>query len=156
MMEFWRISNYADLRGIGGLRASGRWHYRGQPVVYLAENPALALLETMVHHEFGSPQALPENYQLLRVEIAEGAAIAELTASVIPDDWRENPDWTQAAGSEWLAAGQELLLKVPSAILPHSYNYLFNPAHPGAGSAVVAEVLKVPYDPRIQAILGDT
>ncbi|WP_155836914.1 RES family NAD+ phosphorylase, partial [Paraburkholderia mimosarum] len=44
MMEFWRISNYADLRGIGGLRASGRWHYRGQPVVYLAENPALALL----------------------------------------------------------------------------------------------------------------
>ncbi|MEX3952716.1 RES family NAD+ phosphorylase [Paraburkholderia sp. EG287B] len=156
MMEFWRISNYADLRGIGGLRASGRWHYRGQPVVYLAENPALALLETMVHHEFGSPQALPDNYQLLRVEIAEGAAIAELTANVIPDDWRQNADWTQAAGSEWLAAGQELLLKVPSAILPHSYNYLFNPAHPGAGSAIVAEVLKVPYDPRIRAILGDT
>jgi len=155
-MELWRISNYADLRGIGGLRASGRWHYRGQPVVYLAENPALALLETMVHLEFGSPQALPDNYQLLRVEIAEGAAIAELTASVIPDDWRENADWTQAAGSEWLAAGQELLLKVPSAILPRSYNYLFNPAHPGAGSAIVAEVLKVPYDPRIRAILGDT
>uniref|UniRef100_UPI0004867540 RES family NAD+ phosphorylase n=1 Tax=Paraburkholderia mimosarum TaxID=312026 RepID=UPI0004867540 len=125
-------------------------------VVYLAENPALALLETMVHHEFGSPQALPDNYQLLRVEIAEGAAIAELTSSVIPDDWRENADWTQAAGSEWLAAGQELLLKVPSAILPHSYNYLFNPAHPGAGSAIVAEVLKVPYDPRIRAILRDT
>ncbi|MCP3728338.1 RES family NAD+ phosphorylase [Paraburkholderia sp. BR14263] len=156
MMEFWRISNYADLRGIGGLRASGRWHYRGQPVVYLAENPALALLETMVHHEFGSPQALPDNYQLLCVEIAEGAAIAELTANVIPDDWRENADWTQAAGSEWLAAGQELLLKVPSAILPHSYNYLFNPAHAGASSAIVAEVLKVPYDPRIRAILGDT
>jgi len=155
-MELWRISNYADLRGIGGLRASGRWHYRGQPVVYLAENPALALLETMVHLEFGSPQALPDNYQLLRVEIAEGAAIAELTANVIPEDWRENADWTQAAGSEWLAAGQELLLKVPSAILPHSYNYLFNPAHPGAGSAIVAEVLKVPYDPRIRAILGDT
>ncbi|MEM5331991.1 RES family NAD+ phosphorylase [Paraburkholderia sp. JHI2823] len=156
MMEFWRISNYADLRGIGGLRASGRWHYRGQPVVYLAENPALALLETMVHHEFGSPQALPDNYQLLRVEIAEGAAIAELTSSVIPDDWRENADWTQAAGSEWLAGGQELLLKVPSAILPHSYNYLFNPANPEAGSAMVAAVLKVPYDPRIRAILGDT
>ena len=155
-MELWRISNYADLRGIGGLRASGRWHYRGQPVVYLAENPALALLETMVHFEFGSPQALPDNYQLLRVEIAEGAAIAELTASVIPDDWRENADWTQAAGSEWLAVGQELLLKVPSAILPRSYNYLFNPAHPGAGSAIVAEVLKVPYEPRIRAILGDT
>jgi RES domain-containing protein len=155
-MEFWRISNYADLRGIGGLRASGRWHYRGQPVVYLAENPALALLETMVHHEFGSPQALPDNYQLLRVEIAEGAAIAELTANVIPNDWHENADWTQAAGSEWLAAGQELLLKFPSAILPHSYNYLFNPAHPGASAAIVAEVLKVPYDPRIRAIVGNT
>ncbi|WP_324161304.1 hypothetical protein [Paraburkholderia sp.] len=41
------------------------------------------LLETIVHHEFGSPQALPDDDQLLRVEIAEGAAIAELTTSAI-------------------------------------------------------------------------
>ncbi len=42
-MWLWRISNYADLKGIGGLRASGWWHYAGQPVVYFAEHPALTL-----------------------------------------------------------------------------------------------------------------
>lgn len=152
-MELWRISNYADLQGIGGLRAGGRWHYRGQPVVYLAEHPALALLETLVHHEIGSLEALPDNYQLLRVEIDDRSPVAQLTADVIPDDWRQNLDWTQSAGTEWLAAGAELLLKVPSAILPHSYNYLFNPAHPDAGSAFVAESRSTPYDPRILSLL---
>lgn len=153
-MELWRISNYGDLAGIGGLRAGGRWHYRGQPVVYLAEHPALALLETMVHHEIGSLADLPDSYQLLRVEMPEGIAIAELTSDVIPADWRENLSWTQSTGTEWLEAGQELLLKVPSAILPHAYNYLFNPAHQDARSAFIAEYQRVPYDPRIAALLG--
>jgi RES domain-containing protein len=155
-MELWRISNYADLQGIGGLRAGGRWHYRGQPVVYLAEHPALALLETLVHHEIGSLDALPDNYQLLRIEIDDRSAVAELTADAIPDDWRQNLDWTQSAGTEWLAAGEELLLKVPSAILPHAHNYLFNPAHPDAANAFIAEALRTPYDRRILSLLrGD-
>jgi len=152
-MELWRISNYGDLQGIGGLRAAGRWHYRGQPVVYLAEHPALALLETIVHHEIGSLDALPDSYQLLRVRIDDDRPVAELTPDVIPNDWRQNLDWTQSAGTEWLASGAELLLKVPSAILPHAYNYLFNPAHPDAGRAVVDETRKTPYDPRILSLL---
>ena len=50
-MRLWRISNHASLTGEGGLYASGRWHTRGQRVVYLADHPASALLEVMVHLE---------------------------------------------------------------------------------------------------------
>jgi hypothetical protein len=41
-MVLWRISRHRDLRGIGGLKAAGRWHYAGDPIVYLAETPAAA------------------------------------------------------------------------------------------------------------------
>jgi RES domain-containing protein len=48
-MELWRISNYADLSGAGGLRAAGRWHSQGKRIVYLADHPSSALLEMLVH-----------------------------------------------------------------------------------------------------------
>ena len=48
-MELWRISNYADLSGIGGLKAAGRWHSQGRRIVYLADHPSSALLEMLVH-----------------------------------------------------------------------------------------------------------
>lgn len=48
-MELWRISNYADLSGEGGLRAAGRWHTRGKRIVYLTDHPASALLELLAH-----------------------------------------------------------------------------------------------------------
>ncbi|KAA1001632.1 RES family NAD+ phosphorylase [Paraburkholderia panacisoli] len=65
-MVLWRISNCADLKGLGGLRAPGRWHFAGQPVVHLAEHPAGALLETLVHEEISSTGDLPDTYRLLK------------------------------------------------------------------------------------------
>jgi RES domain-containing protein len=49
MTTLWRISNFVDLSGEGGLGASGRWHTEGRLVVYLADCPAGALLERIVH-----------------------------------------------------------------------------------------------------------
>ncbi|MGB9409097.1 MAG: RES family NAD+ phosphorylase, partial [Terracidiphilus sp.] len=49
MTTLWRISNYVDLSGEGGLTASARWHTKGKPVVYLADSPAGAMLERIVH-----------------------------------------------------------------------------------------------------------
>ncbi|MFL6462844.1 MAG: RES domain-containing protein, partial [Bryobacteraceae bacterium] len=51
-LVLWRISNHADLAGIGGLRCSARWHSQGHRVVYLAWSPSAALIEAMVHLEF--------------------------------------------------------------------------------------------------------
>lgn len=72
-MELWRISNYADLTGTGGLRASGRWHSRGRRIVYLADHPSSALLEMLVDMD---REFLPATYQMLRVAIPSGVGIS--------------------------------------------------------------------------------
>lgn len=43
MHRIWRISNYADLEGLGGLKAGQRWHTRGRRIVYCAPSPAAAI-----------------------------------------------------------------------------------------------------------------
>ena len=67
-MELWRISNYVDLSGIGGLRAAGRWHSQGRRIVYLADHPSSALLEMLVHMD---RDLIPPTYQLLRVAVPD-------------------------------------------------------------------------------------
>ena len=49
MAIYWRISDYPDLNGEGGRKAGARWHTAGSRIVYLAESPMAALVETLVH-----------------------------------------------------------------------------------------------------------
>jgi RES domain-containing protein len=53
-VTLWRISDYPELDGAGGLLVSGRWHTQGSRVVYCAPNPASALVEVLVHLEVDS------------------------------------------------------------------------------------------------------
>ncbi|QET03923.1 RES family NAD+ phosphorylase (plasmid) [Cupriavidus pauculus] len=153
MMILWRISNYADLKGVGGLRAGGRWHFPGQPVVYLAEHPALALLEVLVHHELSRIEDLPRNYQLLKVEVDDAIAVASIAD--LPADWKQNAGWSKNAGTEWLSVRSSLLLKVPSVLVPYASNYVFNPSHPDAEKARILEAERVEHDPRILSLLSE-
>ena len=155
-MVLWRISNYADLRGIGGLRAPGRWHFPGRPIVYMAEHPAGALLETLVHQEIRSTADLPDTYRLLRVEVSDEVVIAQIQEDAMPDEWRTDPMWTQAAGTEWLDSGSTALLKVPSAVMPFAFNYLLNPSHEDIAKINIAQVVDVRHDPRIMRLLSHT
>ncbi|SCZ43990.1 MULTISPECIES: RES family NAD+ phosphorylase [Burkholderia] len=156
MTTLWRISNYADLKGVGGLRAGGRWHFAGQPVVYLAEHPALALLETLVHFEIATVAQLPSGYQLLRIEASESVDVAEISEGDAPADWRENVDWTRSAGTEWLQTQPSALLRVPSVVVPHAHNFLLNPLHSAASDVRIAEVMQSPYDRRILHLFQTT
>ncbi|WP_354677524.1 RES family NAD+ phosphorylase [Cupriavidus plantarum] len=153
MMILWRISNYADLKGIGGLRAGGRWHFPGQPVVYLAEHPALALLEVLVHHEVSRIEDLPRNYQLSKVDVDDAVAVASIAD--LPADWKQNAGWSRNAGTEWLSVRSSLLLKVPSVLVPYASNYVFNPSHPDAEKARILEAERVEHDPRILSLLSE-
>jgi len=153
-MILWRISNYVDLKGVGGLRTPGRWHFAGQPIVYLAEHPALALLEILVHMEIGSVSQLPDGYQLLRVDVGEDIAVAEIASTDIPDDWQQNLAWTRSAGTQWLQTKTSALLKVPSAVVPFAHNFLLNPAHPEADLVRIVDTMHVKHDSRILKLLS--
>lgn len=122
-------------------------------VVYLAENPALALLEILVHMEIANVDRLPDGYQLLRVEVDDDLAIAEIADADVPDEWRQNPDWPCGAGTESLQTETSVVLKVPSAVFPFAHNFLFNPADPAANSVKLAEALHVKHDARILKLL---
>lgn len=147
-MILWRISNYADLLGIGGLYASARWHTGGQPIVYLAENPSSALLEVFVHLETDEDHR-PDRYQLLKIEAEDGLAFETVELTSLSPDWITN-DWeTQSRGDEWLTGKRTSLLCVPSAITPETWNWVLNPRHPDAGRIRIIQVEMHLYDARL-------
>ena len=145
-MEVWRISNYVELSGSGGVRAGGRWHSRGKRVVYLADHPASAVLEMLVHMD---RDLLPASYRLLRVIVPETIAAEMVGVEALPADWREHPHLTRGIGDRWLDGASSALLQVPSVIVPRARNFLLNPAHADAADIVVAEVIHAPFDPRL-------
>jgi RES domain-containing protein len=145
-MVLWRISRHRDLRGMGGLRADGRWHYAGQPVVYLSESPSAALLEICVHT---AANDVPPEFTLLRIEGPE-LKVASVGAEELPKKWRDLQDATRDAGTQWLRARGGVLLRVPSAIVPETANFLFNPLHSDAKKFRVTEALRCPFAARIK------
>jgi len=147
-VRLWRISNYADLTGVGGLISSARWNSRGMHIVYLAENPAAALLERLVHLEIDADD-LPIGYQLLAVEMPDRLSFDTADANDLPPDWRSNDTVTRPAGDRWLRSGRTPLLRVPSAITPHTWNRLLNPRHPDAANARIVDVINAPFDRRL-------
>lgn len=147
MSSLWRISDHVDLSGLGGKKFSSRWTSRGGCVVYLAESPAGALLEVLVHFDLDS-EDIPNSYTLIQVSTSEGTAIRMLDPPT-GSQWRDDQEITRRIGDAWLASGETPLARVPSAILPRTWNYLFNPEHPEAKLVQIAEVIKERFDNRL-------
>jgi RES domain-containing protein len=145
-MFLWRISRHRDLSGIGGLKAPGRWHYAGRPIVYLAETPAAALLEVCVHT---SANDVPPEFTLLKVE-GPDIDVPSVRVRELPEDWRTRLEITRDLGSGWLEKSESALLRVPSAIVPETVNYLFNPIHEQAAEFRIVEALRYPFDLRLK------
>jgi RES domain-containing protein len=145
-MFLWRISRHRDLSGIGGLKAAGRWHYAGRPIVYLAETPAAALLEVCVHT---SANDVPPEFALLKVE-GPDIDVPSVRIRELPEDWRTRLEITRDLGTAWLEKSESALLRVPSAIVPETSNYLFNPIHGHAAKFRIVEAIGYPFDPRLK------
>lgn len=146
-MLLWRISRHLDLSGSGGLRASGRWHDHGLPIVYLAESPAGALLETCVHT---SANDIPPEYTLLAVKLDDQTPVEALDSTALPTGWIEQLEVTREIGSVWLRSRRSLLLRVPSALVPATFNVLLNPLHPQAPRVRIEATYQYPFDPRLK------
>jgi RES domain-containing protein len=145
-MILWRISRHRDLSGAGGLRAAGRWHDAGHPIVYLAESPAAALLEVCVHT---SANDVPPDFTLLRVE-GPDVRVPSVRVQDLPGAWREKAEVTRAIGTAWLEKGESALLRVPSALVPETSNLLFNPGHADAAQFRVSRAFEYPFDARLK------
>ena len=145
-MVLWRISRHRDLRGIGGLKAAGRWHYAGRPIVYLAKTPASALLEVCVHT---SANDVPPEFTLLKIE-GPDLDVPSIGLDILPKGWRTDLEITRDLGTSWLEKNETVILRVPSAIVPQTMNCLFNPAHGRAGEFRIVDTIAYPFDERLK------
>jgi len=145
-LVLWRISLNEALDGIGAIRGGGRWNTPGHAVVYLAETAAGAMLEILAHLPLEEAD-LPEQYKLLRVEAGTGAPVETLNVSATW--WQANPGVTQRIGDAWLESATAVLARVPSAIMPYTWNYLLNPLHADSAKARVVQASEHLYDPRL-------
>ena len=145
-MVLWRISRHRDLNGTGGLKAAGRWHYAGHPIVYLAETPASALLEVCVHT---SANDIPPEFTLLKIEGPE-VDFPSVKEDDLPKDWRTRLEVSRDLGTAWLEKNESILLRVPSALVPETVNFLFNPSHVLAKDFRITNVFSYPFDSRLK------
>jgi len=118
----------------------GRWHAGGRALLYLAESPALAVLEWLksklaaglLELEVGQAELLMVR---LHLEL-DPAILPTVDAAALPTGWEQVPnihsEATQKLGNAWLAGRDSLALRVPSATLPTGmgWNVLLNPAYP--------------------------
>jgi RES domain-containing protein len=144
----WRVSNHHSLDGAGGLSVSGRWHRKGHLVVYCTMNPATALLETLVHLEIDSEDR-PERFQVLRVEGPDTLSIEEINTNAFPSNWAEDRAYTQNVGDRWLLERRSLLLKVPSVLVPETWNVIVNPQHSEANLLKISMTYEQAFDARL-------
>jgi len=146
-MILWRISRHRDLSGVGGLKAAGRWHYAGHVIVYMTETPASALLEVCVHT---SANDVPPEFTLLKIEGPDLPA-PSIKSEDLPQDWRSRLEVTRDIGTGWLERNRNVLLRVPSVIVPETVNLLFNPSHAHAAKFRITDVFSYPFDDRLKA-----
>ncbi|MDQ6917001.1 MAG: RES family NAD+ phosphorylase [Pseudomonadota bacterium] len=136
------------------MRAGGRWHSAGRPIVYCAEHPASALLEILAHLEVANLAALPDGYQLLEIDIPDRVEIESLPTHALALKWQSDETSTQSIGDRWLASRSAALLRVPSALVPKVWNYLVNPAHPAAAQLRINAAARYPFDTRLFKLVG--
>lgn len=61
---------------------------------------------------------------------------------------------TRRYGDPWVEEARSLALKVPSVVLPLSFNHLINPKHPAFDSAAVVFHGAFAYEARIARLIG--
>jgi RES domain-containing protein len=147
----WRLTRHAyaesAFTGEGARRYGGRFNSRGVPVVYAAESLALALVETLVGLTDYSDL---HRYVFFRVEIDSGE-VERLPEARLPEGWDARPPThtSQEIGGRWAEEERSLALRVPSVVVPYSFNYLLNPRHAAFDTLPIHEAEALPVDERL-------
>lgn len=128
-MIVYRITNEIyknDISGNGAALYGSRWNSRGLPLLYTSQFISLSILESLVHLK---KREIPPTQYLLHIEIPDEDEVAEISSKKIKKNWEQELDYTQWLGDQFLQNKQNLVLKVPSAIVPQESNFLLNPLH---------------------------
>lgn len=142
-----RAKRGATITGEGGLFVDGRWHSKGQKIVYTSLSLSLASLEKLVHIE---PLQWPDDLYWLEIHIPDTVSRGVIHQASLPHDWTELDGICQSIGDQWLQTREACVLEVPSAVLPKESNFLINPEHPHFQRLKVIDHGAFRYDERLR------
>ena len=137
---------YADLSGEGARLVGGRWNSPGRAALYLAESPALAVLEVLVHLDLGA-HLIPVDCVILAVDLSVLGDVSDWVEdgpSLPPSDAE-----CRAIGDAFLDSGRALALRVPSILVPRASNFVINPRHPLIGKVRIRSMEPFAFDRRL-------
>jgi RES domain-containing protein len=136
---------YAIYSGEGAASTEGRWHNRGQLVIYASANYSTAMLERLAHYN----GIFPPNQHFIEIEIPAGASYEVVTKDTLPGwDLIDSPA-ARAHGSLWLEEKRSLILIVPSFVAREEQNVLINPQHSHAAKIRPSLEMPVYWDKRL-------
>ena len=150
-MIVYRITKqeHATLDGTGGLFGPGRWHKKGNPIVYTSEHASLAAWEKIVH--VVSFENLPDDLLLMKIEIPDLLEIRTVPEEILVPGWDDFPFSSKTVdfGTSFLRQKEYLALKVPSVIIPDEFNIILNPLHPDIHKCKIISSEVFVFDERI-------
>jgi RES domain-containing protein len=128
----------------------GRWNPDGVPVLYASSTIELALLELLVHFDCHPEEAKP--IELFTLALDEDD-VQEVHPASLPDGWNDPqpPAALHDIARRWIEENRSVALRVPSAVVAHTFNYLLNPRHDRIGQVQILKVEPFVLDPRLIA-----
>src|SRR3954462_13745148 len=130
----WRLarSEFAEeLDGEGARLFGGRWNSRGQRALYTSSHLSLSVLEAYVNIPPELRDDLPE-LRAVQVSVPDDAGINHVSRQQV-DELLARPNALVACrdiGDRWVERNVELVLDVPSVLVPEETNLVLNPLHP--------------------------
>ena len=150
-MTTWRIGDangrFPIFSADGAVLSEGRWHRKGQAVIYTSQNYGTALLEKLAHWN----GILPPNQHYITVTIPTQTTYEVVTKDQIPNWADKEGRAARAFGAAWIEEARSTLLIVPSVVSREETNVLINPHHPDAGGIAPSLERPVTWDARLFA-----
>jgi RES domain-containing protein len=146
----WRLTlkQHTAPDGEGARRYGGRWNKPGTPVVYTSGTLSLAALEYLVHVD---SDILPDGLVSVRATIPDSLKVETIDTANLPVDWKDKiiPVSLQQLGTDWANHAKSAVLKVPSVIIEHEWNYVLNPLHADFSKISWDAGIGFSFDPRL-------
>lgn len=150
MLKLFRVCgiSYAPQDPTGAaLSSEGRWHKKGQRVLYFSTSLSTCVLELKANGV--SYRTIREKNHFCEVQIPDDIVAQDVPFDFCRGEWRLAKGKSQEFGSKWFLEGRSLILQVKSAVIAAEFNFVANTNHPDFQRAVFSRTFPMDLDPRL-------